>query len=271
MTILRPLPVLLIATSLALAAVAEAQVPRPERPTWKVGDRWVRSDGVWDLVRIEDDHYVFSSGPGAEFRFTKNLGLVKTVRGQRGFTINPPVDLQWPLKVGYLATSEVRWITANCPANCVRRITLSVDKYETVTVPAGTFKAFRISWESAPPNALRHSNQPSHPGMWAASIIMWYAPEVGRIVKSEIERDFGGRGNTGGTITMLDIEKPAPLTIMVSGLAPAAHAENATLPFAGKVTADKGVKQVTVTLNGAEVLKVDEAADPPREVPLSTS
>ncbi|HEU5195726.1 MAG TPA: caspase family protein [Methylomirabilota bacterium] len=271
MTILRPLPVLLIATSLALAAVAEAQVPRPERPTWKVGDRWVRSDGVWDLVRIEDDHYVFSSGPGAEFRFTKNLGLVKTVRGQRGFTINPPVELQWPLKVGYVATSEVRWITANCPANCVRRITLSVDKYETVTVPAGTFKAFRISWESAPPNALRHSNQPNHPGMWAASIIMWYAPEVGRIVKSEIERDFGGRGNAGGTITMLDIEKPAPLTIMVAGLAPDAHAENATLPFSGKVTADKGVRQVTVTLNGAEVLKVDEAADPPREVPLSTS
>ena len=40
---------------LAIVGVAEAQ-PRAERPTWQVGDRWVRSDGVWDLVRIENDH-----------------------------------------------------------------------------------------------------------------------------------------------------------------------------------------------------------------------
>ena len=272
MTILRPRPVLLLAVSLALAAVAEAQVPRPERPTWKVGDRWVRSDGVWDLVRIEDDQYVFTSGAGGEFRYTKNLGIAKSMRSpQRGFAVDPPVDLQWPLKVGFVATQEVRWITPNCPSNCLRRITLSVEKYETVTVPAGTFKAFRISWESGPPNALRQSNNPGHPGMWSSSVIMWYAPELGRFVKAEIERDFGGRGNPAQTVMMLDVDKPAPLTIMVAGLGPDAHAEHATLPFSGKVTADKGVKHVTVTLNGTEVLKVDEAADPPKEVPLSTS
>ena len=267
----RSLPVLLGVLSLVMAGTAEGQVPRPERPAWKVGDRWVRSDGVWDLVRIEDDQYVLSSGAGAEIRFTKNLALVKSVRGQRGFTIDPPVDLQWPLKVGYVATQEVRWITANCPSNCVRRITLSVEKYETVTVPAGTFKAFRISWESGPPNALRQSNNPTHPAMWSSSIILWYAPEIGRFVKSEVERDFGGRGSPGLTVMMLDVDKPAPLTIMVAGLAPDTHVENATLPFSGKVAADKGVKQVTVTLNGVEVQKHDAAADAPREVPLSAS
>jgi len=255
---------------LALAGVVQAQ-PRLERPTWQVGDRWVRSDGAWDLVRIENDQYVFSSGPGAEMRFTKNLAPVKVQRGQRGFTLDPPVDLQWPLKVGYVATTEVRWITTGCPGNCIRRITLSVDKYETVTVPAGTFKAFKISMESAPPNSLRQSANMNHPGLWAASVVMWYAPEVGRYVKMEVERDFGGRGSPGGGSVLLDIDRPAPLAIAVAGLASDTRAESATLPFSGKVTADKGVRAVSVTLNGAEVLKVDEAANPPKEVPLSAS
>ena len=256
---------------LAVAGLAEAQ-PRAERPTWQVGDRWVRSDGVWDLVRVDNDQYVFASGAGAEFRFTKNLAPVKSMRGQRGFTLDPPVDLQWPLKVGYVATAEVRWITFGCPTNCIRRITLSVDKYETVTVPAGTFKAFRIAMESAPPNSLRYgANVGGHPGMWAASVVMWYAPEVGRYVKTEVERDFGGRGSPGFTAMLLDIDRPAPLAITVAGLAPDTRAENATLPFSGKVTSDKGVRRVSVTLNGAEVLKVDEAAEAPKEVPLSTT
>ncbi|HTO12420.1 MAG TPA: caspase family protein [Candidatus Binatia bacterium] len=269
MKILRPIPVLLVL--LALAGAAEAQTPRPERPTWQVGDRWVRSDGAWDLVRIEDDQYVFVGSAGGEIRFTKNLAVVKSVRGQRGFTVEPPVDLQWPLKVGYVATSDVRWITWGCPANCTRRITLSVDKYETVTVPAGTFKAFKISWTSEPPNSLRQGSNMNHPAMWSSSIVMWYAPEIGRYVKSEVERDFGGRGSPGFTVVMLDVDRPAPLAIAVAGLAPDTRAEDATLPFSGKVTSDKGVRKVSITLNGAEVLKVDEAADPPKEVPLSAS
>src|SRR5437763_10741350 len=99
---LRSISVLLL---LALAGVAEAQ-PRVERPSWQIGDRWVRSDGAWDLVRIENDQYVFATGGGGEVRFTKNLALVQTQRGQRGFTLDPPLHLQWPLKVGYDATSE---------------------------------------------------------------------------------------------------------------------------------------------------------------------
>ena len=128
---------------------------------------------------------------------------------------------------------------------------------------------FRISWESGPPNGLRQSNNPTHPGMWSSSIILWYAPDIGRFVKSEVERDFGGRGSPGLTVMMLDVDKPAPLTITVAGLAPDTHAENATLPFSGKVTADKGVKQVMVTLNGVEVQKHGAATEAPQEVPLS--
>src|SRR5438094_662827 len=260
---LRSISVLLL---LALAGVAEAQ-PRVERPTWQVGDRWVRSDGAWDLVRIENDRYVFSNGPGSEMHFTRNLALVQYTRAPRGFAFEPAIDLQWPLKVGQFASGDVRWTTRNCPGGCPRRITVRVDKYETITVPAGTFKAFKISLESAPPPAARHN----HPGGWTSSIVMWYAPDLGRYVKMENERDWGGRGNPGFTAVLLDVDRPAPLSIAVAGLGPEARSESATLAFSGKVTADKGVRRVTVTLNGAEVLAVDGASNPAREVPLSAS
>src|SRR5439155_5800084 len=108
---LRSISLLLL---LALAGVAEAQ-PRVERPTWQVGDRWVRSDGAWDLVRIENDRYVFSNGPGSEMHFTRNLALVQYTRAPRGFAFEPAIDLQWPLKVGQFASGDVRWTTRNCP------------------------------------------------------------------------------------------------------------------------------------------------------------
>jgi uncharacterized caspase-like protein len=265
---LRSTPVLLL---LVLAAGAAEAQPRVERPTYQVGDRWVRSDGAWDLVRIEDDRYVFSSGPGQEMHFTKSLALARWMRGARGFALDPPLELQWPLKVGQVAVAEPRWITSNCLAGCTRRITLSVDKYEEVSVPAGTFKAFRISLESAPPDRVRHLWPSTHPGAWTASIVLWYAPELRRYVKMQSDRDFGGRGGGGFSAVLLDVERPTPLTIAIAGLATDARVDSATLPISGKVTADRGVSHVTVTLNGADVLEVDRASNPPKEVPLNAS
>jgi hypothetical protein len=253
-----------------VAGIAEAQ-PRVERPTYQLGDRWVRSDGAWDLVRVEDDRYVFSRGPGHEMHFTKSLALARWTRGARGFTLDPPLELQWPLKVGQLAVGEPRWITSNCPSACTRRITLSVDKYEDVSVPAGTFKAFRLSLESAPPDRVRSVWPSTHPGAWTASVVLWYAPEVRRYVKMEIGRDFGGRGGGGFSAVLLDVERPAPLAIALTGLAADARVDSATLPISGKVTADRGVSHVTLALNGAQVLEVDGASNPPKEVPLNAS
>jgi len=34
-----------------------ASGPRAERPTYQLGDRWVRDDGLYELIRIEDDRY----------------------------------------------------------------------------------------------------------------------------------------------------------------------------------------------------------------------
>ena len=133
--------VLVVSLLLLAAAAADAQ-PRVEPPTYSVGDRWLRSDGAWDLVRIERDRYVFSNGPRGEVHLTRSLAVARWQRGGRYFELDPPVELQWPLKVGRVATAETRWVNQGCPNGCPRRITLSVDKFEEVKVPAGTFKAF---------------------------------------------------------------------------------------------------------------------------------
>ncbi len=69
----------LIPVGLALSACAGASAlttsslpptprsgPRAERPTYTQGDRWIRSDGVFELIRVENDLYVFVAERGSE-------------------------------------------------------------------------------------------------------------------------------------------------------------------------------------------------------------
>ncbi|HZN50916.1 MAG TPA: hypothetical protein VFD81_09805, partial [Methylomirabilota bacterium] len=56
-----------------------AAAPRAERPVYHVGDKWPRTDGAWELTRIEKDGYVFSAGGDKEFHLTKDLGVTKIV------------------------------------------------------------------------------------------------------------------------------------------------------------------------------------------------
>ena len=52
---------LLAAVLLGAPAGALAQKPRAELPTYELGEQWFRSDGVFELTRIEADRYVFTS------------------------------------------------------------------------------------------------------------------------------------------------------------------------------------------------------------------
>ena len=56
-------------------APAWAQAPRAERPSYTVGDRWIRSDGAYDLIRIENARYVFAADGGREVHLTRDLGV----------------------------------------------------------------------------------------------------------------------------------------------------------------------------------------------------
>src|SRR4029077_4468031 len=61
----RTLPVALLALALlGGTATAWAQTPRAERPSYTVGEKWIRSDGAYDLIRIDNGRYVFAAGGG---------------------------------------------------------------------------------------------------------------------------------------------------------------------------------------------------------------
>src|SRR4026208_1241893 len=70
---------------------ASAQVPRAERPTYAVGDKWIRSDGAYDLIRVENGRYVFAADGGREVHLTRDLGVAKIVRAGQGLLeLEPP-------------------------------------------------------------------------------------------------------------------------------------------------------------------------------------
>jgi hypothetical protein len=61
--------------SLSPVAIAAEPSPRAERPTYALGEKWIRDDGVYELIRIEGDRYIFSAGPGQEVHLTKDLAI----------------------------------------------------------------------------------------------------------------------------------------------------------------------------------------------------
>ena len=114
MTVSRPRPaarlsgllalVICVATGSASHLVATAlgaDKPRAERPTYQVGDKWIRTDGIYVLVRIDKDIYVFSAGGGKEVHLSKDLGVTKIIlEGRTELDLEPAPRFNWPLEVG---------------------------------------------------------------------------------------------------------------------------------------------------------------------------
>lgn len=54
--------VLMAALALLLGAhPVLAQKPRAERPTYAVGEQWLLKDGVYELMKVEKDRYIFAA------------------------------------------------------------------------------------------------------------------------------------------------------------------------------------------------------------------
>ncbi len=158
-------------------ATALNQKPRAERPTYVIGEKWMRNDGVYTLIRIESDRYIFSAGPGQEIHLTKDLMVARVQQGQLFWEFDPPPVLTWPLEVGKWGTSWVLVRTLSFPEGLRAELTWSVEGYQDIHVlSAGTFKVFRISLSVRPERLYLHT-----PGVAQ----LWYAPEVRRFVKME--------------------------------------------------------------------------------------
>src|SRR5262245_9259728 len=109
----RLVPIGLVIGLLLTVALAGAEGPRAERPTYTVGERWIRSDGVYDLIRIEDGRYIFAVDVDRQIHLTQDLMVAKAQQGLSVIEFTPPPKLTWPLEVGKWGTI---WGTLRTPS-----------------------------------------------------------------------------------------------------------------------------------------------------------
>jgi hypothetical protein len=247
--------------SLTSSSLAQAQNPRAERPVYTLGERWIRSDGVYDLIRIEDGRYIFAAGVDRQLHLTQVLVVAKVQRGQLVMEFTPPPKLTWPLEVGKRGTSSGIWRTPTVPGGGDSRFTWSVEAYEDVQVVAGTFKAFRISLAI---EVFRRRGF-GIPNLRSMQFVTWYAPEARQFVKAE------GYGLDLVAFQVVALERPAPAVLQVALQEPTHQARFTTqgIMVAGKASGGKGVAWVSVTLNGAEVSRQEERQAPRSDVILN--
>jgi hypothetical protein len=254
-----------VAMSLLLWPAAEAQKPSVDRPTYAVGETWSRDDGAFELIRMDGPRYVFAARAGEEIHLTRDLTIEQTVRdGRVEWEFSPPVALTWPLEVGKwgAAPSNVRLrsrpITAPGSASVTaERVIWQVEAVEAVSVPAGTFQAFRV--------ALTATASPEHGSVPLAQLTTWYAPALRQLVKAvgtQALAPLGFQLAAGPNAAKRQV--PAAITTPAAAMLPAiqlrlvspedkVHVEHETLALAVSVSSGGGVTGVVATLNGVDV------------------
>jgi hypothetical protein len=108
---------------------------------------WTTSETIWQGKPV-----VASSSPqaGTTLLDPTTLALVATLNpaGQPSASFSPSIDYAWPLEVGKTWTSK--HTVTMYPSGRTVPMTMSwkVDSWGDVTVPAGTFKAYKLTWSS---------------------------------------------------------------------------------------------------------------------------
>jgi hypothetical protein len=96
-------------------------------------------------------------------------------------TWDPPLTWHWPIEVGKTWTREQRMTIHAAKATVPYTLTQKVEAYEDVTVPAGSFKAFKVSTVTS----LGDEN------------VVWLSPELGVFVKQSLKRTAKHRQGAG--------------------------------------------------------------------------
>ena len=152
-------------------------------PVWKPGDEWafryesasMNGTYVWSVDRAEPvdgvRNYVVKTGSGEIFYRESDLAATReVVDGVVVMKNTPPRFLYvWPMFVGQTWEQTVveEWPVDH---QTVERIdSVVVESEETVTVPAGTFKAVKIVYRNKKTGAVRYE--------------AWYVPELRHVVR----------------------------------------------------------------------------------------
>lgn len=92
--------------------------------------------------------------------------------GKMTVSWDPPLRWQWPIEVGKSWTNQYKMKVHAQNREVPYEVKQTVEAYEDVTVPAGTFKAFRVRTEST----LGEEN------------VNWFVPELGLFAKTVLVR-----------------------------------------------------------------------------------
>jgi hypothetical protein len=180
---------ILVVMGYLLPAVACAQTA--ERPEWKAGDSWTirvsrvgaagsgASETTRTVKEVHEDAYIVANNEAGTDSGERTVHVSRDlngfVRGQGG-ELEELRWLQWPLEPGRSYSFEQK-----SGAN-VFTWSGTVDGWEQVTTPAGTFKAIKVSFTR------------SGPTRGSATETIWFAPEAKAIVKRVATRPGTGRG-----------------------------------------------------------------------------
>lgn len=96
-------------------------------------------------------------------------------------SFDPPIGYEWPLSVGKSWTRQVKMTVHATQQTIPLESKMTVEAYEDVTVPAGTFKAFRVR------STDNLGNEE----------VNWYSPELSIFVKQKLTRTAANRMGPG--------------------------------------------------------------------------
>jgi hypothetical protein len=259
--ILPTLPALALGAALLLPAGCASTEPRhgagqgadttpaAERPVFRIGDQWIRSDDVYEMIRTDGDSYIFANGRGHEWSLSKDL-TIAGASGRLGWVrFEPPPRLHWPLRVGRTTTSVGiwKWHAGSIGVTYWTK----VEAQEDVSLPFGTVKAFRIRV------TLQQSNG------FTVTSRMWYSPELRQLVKSEAEP-----AQLWATFRVVAAPTVAPIEVLLDTLPDQTHLDTERVSLIGRVAAGKGIARVTVELNGRELARQEDKQATKRELKL---
>lgn len=198
-----------------VCAGAWAQADGASRPVAKVGDVAVyaveqRTDKRMfdetvtvmsvDQVHIKSIHLRPNRNP-PEIEGVVTLDWATVVSGASGTRFDPPIaGFKFPLVVGDSWKSS--FVGEGNNSKSKTDLEFKVVAREKVNTPAGEFDTFRIESNG-------WINGVSWSGTIRMSDVRWYAPSVGRVVRSEY-KDFRGGQLWTNTVSELKSFKPAP-------------------------------------------------------------
>ena len=189
--------VLSIAIAVGACAGTPLALPPPvDRPSFTVGERWIftgrsgtRSEIVYQGRRGDALVFRLTGSPPeganrpATVELLRSIDLAR-ITGMAQFTGNAieyrPDDgsLRFPLAVGESwRRSYVRAIAGKDPPDDEMTVEAAVKAYERITVPAGSFDAFRIE-------STITSARETNPTLYAT---YWYAPAAKAVIKYHAE------------------------------------------------------------------------------------